>query len=64
MTKYLFWFDDAYGFDRMFTFEGTEDEAIDKAFDLWADGCDCISVEEYGSEREIFNSTEFAKTYC
>jgi len=64
MSKYLFWFDDASGVDRLFTFEGTEDEAIDKAFDLWSDGCDCVSVEECSSGREIFNSTEFAKEYC
>lgn len=62
--RFLFWFDGEDGIDHMFTALFTEAEAIDKAFDLWANGCECISIEETETGIEIFNSSKFEACYC
>lgn len=63
MSKFLFWFDDPYGQERMFTFEGTEDEAIRRAKQLCGDGVDCLTVESYATEEVVFDQRDYYASF-
>lgn len=63
MSKFLFWFDDAYGQERMFTFDGTEAEAIRRAKELCNDGVECLTVESYETEQVVFDQREYETSF-
>lgn len=63
MEKYLFWFDDAYGQERMFTFEGDAWAAIARAKELCADGADYLTVTDCETDEIIFDGHDYYHSF-
>ena len=61
MSKYLFWFDDAYGCEQMFTFKGSARDAQERAVNLCYDGCDCLTVEDQETGEIVFDQRDYLK---